>query len=107
MSGVAPRNRFGILAELYYGAERSAAPTKNRRVVARFLDTLPILESSGRADRQFGAIKSVLELLGQRLADADLIIASVCLAADAILVTGNLRHFGRVPGLQVETWIRV
>jgi tRNA(fMet)-specific endonuclease VapC len=94
-------------AELYYGAERSSAPARNRRLVARFLDTLPVLETTSRTARQFGVIKSVLERLGQRLADADLIIAAVCLAQDGILVTGNLRHFGRVPGLQVETWMRV
>ncbi len=93
-------------AELYYGAERSSAPTKNRRLVARFLETLPVVETTSRAARQFGVIKSVLERLGQRLADPDLIIAALCLAHDGILVTGNLRHFGRVPGLQVETWTR-
>jgi tRNA(fMet)-specific endonuclease VapC len=94
-------------AELYYGAERSAAPTKNRRLVARLLETLPVLETTERAARQFGAVRAVLERLGQRLGDAELIIASVCLAHDGVLVTGNLRHFGRVPGLQVETWMRV
>lgn len=92
-------------AELAYGAERSAAPAHNRSLVARFLGTLPLLESTPRAARTFGATKVVLERLGQRLADADLIVASVCLAHDGVLVTGNLRHFERVPGLRVESWI--
>jgi tRNA(fMet)-specific endonuclease VapC len=38
--------------------------------------------------------------------DADLLIASVVLAADATLVTGNTRHFDRFSGLRLENWIR-
>jgi tRNA(fMet)-specific endonuclease VapC len=36
---------------------------------------------------------------------ADLLIASIALAHGATVVTRNLRHFRRVPGLQVENWI--
>lgn len=93
-------------AELYYGAERSSAPGHNRRLVARFLETVPLLHGRESAAREFGVIKAVLEKLGQRLADADLIIAATCLAFDAVLVTGNVAHFSRVPGLHVENWIR-
>ncbi len=93
-------------AELYYGAERSSAPGPNRRLVARFLETVPLLQGRESAAREFGVVKAVLEKLGQRLADADLIIAATCLVFDAVLVTGNVAHFGRVPGLHVEDWIR-
>lgn len=93
-------------AELYYGAEKSAAPHHNRQLVARLLGTLPLVRPRGRAARRFGALKASLEGLGQRLADADLIIASLCLAHDAVLVTGNLSHYRRVPGLLTEDWIR-
>ena len=92
-------------AELYFGAERSAAAVKNRRQVAKLLDSMLVLTGSERAARHFGVVKATLERQGQRLADADLIVASLCLAHDAVLVTGNLRHFDRVPGLQIETWL--
>jgi tRNA(fMet)-specific endonuclease VapC len=36
---------------------------------------------------------------------ADLRIAAVALAQDLILVTGNVRHFQRVPNLRVENWL--
>jgi len=93
-------------AELYYGAERSSAPGHNRRLVARFLETVPLIRCREASAREFGVLKAVLEKLGQRLADADLIIAAACLALDAVLVTGNVAHFSRVPGLHVEGWIR-
>jgi len=35
---------------------------------------------------------------------ADLLIACIALAHRATLVTGNLRHFQQVPGLQLENW---
>ncbi len=30
---------------------------------------------------------------------------SITLSRDLTLVTGNLRHFARVPGLRVENWL--
>ena len=46
-----------------------------------------------------------LEAVGRPLEDADLQIAAICLAHDLTLVTGNVRHFERVPGLRVENWL--
>ena len=34
----------------------------------------------------------------------DLKIASIALANEATVLTRNLRHFGKVPGLRVEDW---
>ena len=41
-----------------------------------------------------------------RLADPDLRIAAIVTAHQATLVTGNVRHFTRVPGLVAEDWLR-
>jgi tRNA(fMet)-specific endonuclease VapC len=40
-----------------------------------------------------------------RVSTLDLRIASIVIAADATLLTRNLRDFGRVPGLKVENWL--
>jgi hypothetical protein len=37
--------------------------------------------------------------------EPDLRIASIALANDLVLVTGNVRHFRRVPGLVIEDWL--
>ena len=39
---------------------------------------------------------------GTRLGEPDLRIASIAMAYEMVVVTGNLRHFSRVPGLAVE-----
>ena len=47
-----------------------------------------------------------LEQQGQRLADADLFIGAIAAANRAVVVTGNRRHYERIPGVTVEDWIR-
>ena len=52
----------------------------------------------------FGDIKSSLEKKGLRIEDFDAAIAAHALARDAVLVTANVDHMLRVPGLTVEDW---
>lgn len=41
---------------------------------------------------------------GQKIEDADIFIAATTLANDAVLITDNVKHFGRVPDLKVVNW---
>jgi tRNA(fMet)-specific endonuclease VapC len=93
-------------AELFYGAAKSKAPTHTRELVQRFLATLPILGLDEAAAQIFGEAKAVLERQGQRLDDADLFIAAIAIAHHAIVVTGDRRHYARIPGVMMEDWIR-
>ncbi len=92
--------------ELAYGAAKSRAPEPNRALVKAFLATLPVLELDWVAAERFGRLKADLERAGNRVADADLLIAAIALARGAGLVTGNRRHYGRIPELGIEDWIR-
>jgi len=94
------------VAELYYGAFKSAKPKKNRALVADFVKTLEVLHLDEPATEHFGRVRSDLERMGLRLEDADLLIAGIVLSRDAILVTGSLRHYERIDGLTCEDWIR-
>ena len=93
-------------AELYYGAAKSARPDHHRELVTSFLQTLPLVDMDTASSRTFGEVKATLERAGQKLADADLFIASIALAQGAAVITGNRRHYERVPGIVVEDWIR-
>lgn len=93
-------------AELHFGAAKSIDPDGNRALVDEFLATLPVLSPGPASAWVFGEAKALLQRMGTPVADADLIVASIALAEEATVVTRNLRHFARVPGLQVEDWIR-
>ena len=90
--------------ELYYGAAKSQKPLDGKRAVDSFLKTLRVLELCPHSSQFFGVFKANLERDGQRLADADLLIGSIARANGAIVVTGNTRHFERIPGLKLESW---
>jgi tRNA(fMet)-specific endonuclease VapC len=92
-------------AELYYGAAKSNAPEKNRTLVQSFLSTLPVVGLDEAAVQVFGEAKALLERQGQRLADADLFIGAIAVAERATVVTGNRRHYERIPGIVLEDWI--
>ena len=46
-----------------------------------------------------------LQRLRLRIGTFDLKIAAIARVHDALLLSGNQRDFGRVPGLRVESWI--
>ena len=54
----------------------------------------------------FGQIKAALERRGTRIEDFDAAIAAHALAAEATLVTADITHMTRVPGLRIEDWIK-
>jgi tRNA(fMet)-specific endonuclease VapC len=95
-------------AELHYGAAKSVVPERNRALAESFLATLPILGLDQASVQIFGEAKAHLEREGRRLADADLLIGAIAAAHQAVIVTGNVRHYEhyeRIPGLVVENWI--
>ena len=90
--------------ELYYGAAKSLKPIDGKRAVDSFLRSLRVLELCTYSAQFFGILKANLTQSGQPLPDADLLIASIAKANRANIVTGNTRHFERIPGLKLENW---
>ncbi len=52
----------------------------------------------------FVFIKAALEKRGQRVEDFDAAVAAHALTEGAVLVTANLDHMTRIPGLKVDDW---
>jgi len=96
---------FMNVAELYYGAEKSANPYKNKIVVEQFLLTVRTINSNRNIMKRFGHLKAQLGQTGNQLADADLLIAATVLETCTHLVTGNTRHFSRIEGLILLNWL--
>lgn len=96
---------FMNVAELFYGAEKSANPAKNKSIVEQFLLTVQVINSNRKIMKRFGHLKANLEQSGIPLADADLLIAATVLETCTLLVTGNIKHFSRIEKLNLANWI--
>jgi tRNA(fMet)-specific endonuclease VapC len=93
------------MGELLYGAARRDSARLSEQVRALIRGALIVLPFDESAARVYGSLRAQLESDGQPLAEPDLRIASISLSRDLTLVTGNVRHFDRVPGLAVENWL--
>ncbi len=91
--------------ELLYGAQKSARPAANLARVRRLREILPIADVTPAVMETFGLLKADLEAGGRRLDDFDLVIASTALTLGYRLVTNNEKHFARIEGLALESWL--
>lgn len=93
------------LSELYYGAEKSANPVKNKLALEQFLIPLEIIDFDYKAGVEYGQIRTKLEKKGLPIGSLDLLIAAHAKSLALILVTNNEKEFKRVEGLKVENWV--
>jgi predicted nucleic acid-binding protein len=106
LRGVSREEQFTsavVVVELFAGALRSRAPARHlKNLRERVVPILTVLAYDVRAAEVYGRARAHLEDTGQRVADADLQIAATAVAHGLTVVTGNVRHFERVPGLTIE-----
>lgn len=93
------------LTELLHGAEKSALPAQRRRDVESFAARLAVLAFDDAAAAHAAQIRAALERQGLPIGGYDLLIAGHARSRGLVVVTGNLRAFRRVEGLQVEDWL--
>lgn len=92
------------VGELYQGAYRSSARERHlKNIDERILPAVTVLPYDTATARIYGQTRALLEVKGKRLADADLQIAATALYHGLELVTGNLKHFQRIPDLMINT----
>lgn len=96
-----------VLAEIEYGLSRLTRSKRKEALVARF----ELLKSeiaraiwSDEVSADFGRAKATLEKRGERIDDFDVAVAAHALAHGSVLVTANVKHHARVPGLLIEDW---
>ena len=96
-----------VIAEIAYGIERLPRSRRRSALQARFdliCSEIPRTEWTDAVSQAYGRIKAALERRGTRIEDFDAAIAAHAVAVGAILVTADMDHMARVPGLQVEDW---
>jgi len=96
-----------VVAELFFGAEHSAQPSRELGIVESFVDAFEIVNFDESCAREYGRIRQLLGSQGQLIGDRDLMIAACALVHRATLVTSNIKEFQRVPSLQLESWADV
>ena len=94
------------VAELQYGAERSARPPHQRQTLEKFLVPFRVLDFEFEATGAYGKIRVQLEAAGTPIGALDMLIAAHAVSRDLILLTRNLKEFKRVPGLKAEDWTK-
>jgi predicted nucleic acid-binding protein len=66
-----------------------------------FLGQYSTIPLSGPIMEIFGSVRSDLRRSGQRISDFDLLIGATAVHHNLIVLTRNVRHFTRIPGLQL------
>ena len=92
------------VAELRYGADKSARPAKNHAAVTAFLTPLTVVDFEITAADYYGTIRSDLERRGVPIGPLDTLIAAHAMSLGVTVVTNNTSEFARVPGLAIEDW---
>lgn len=94
-------------AEMRFGAIGKKTSPRHMQLVEAFCARLDAVLSWDRAAVDATTeIKAALAAAGTPIGHNDTAIAGHAIAARAILVTNNSREFERVPGLQLEDWVK-
>lgn len=92
--------------EFLLKAENAEKLLKAQRLLHRteeLLAQLLIVSFDDEAAKKFDELRQNSKF--RKIGRADLLIASVCLANRAVLVTRNVKHFKQFPNLEVENWV--
>jgi len=93
------------LAEILYGIEKSPRKKKERRLKIKQISSLLGMYAFDEAAAvEYALIRAQLEREGRVISERDTQIASIAMANKLIIVTHNVKEFGRIGKLKVEDW---
>lgn len=93
------------LAEITYGLLRQGDSQLAARMSQIISRAGPVVSFDVAAADVYATIRVELESSGRGLAEPDLRIAAIAIANNLTLVSGNGKHFSRVPDLRLENWL--
>ena len=91
--------------EVEYGLSLDAARAKALAPVMRaILGAVRILPYGAEDARASASLRASLEKKGRPIGAYDVLIAGAALSRGLVLVTSNVREFGRIAVLRIENW---
>jgi tRNA(fMet)-specific endonuclease VapC len=100
----APRTTIVNVGELYVGPYKVRNTQADVQKLENLLAAMEVLDMSLSSARRFGELVAALYDRGTPIGAIDVQIASIVLDNDEVLITRDLKHFERVPGLKLETY---
>ena len=91
------------LGELYFGASFSNNKEERLKDVAFVIEHFKVIPVSETLPL-FGDIKADLRREGKLIDDFDILIGCAAILNHLTIVTDNIKHLGRLPGIIVENW---
>lgn len=91
------------VAELFYGAEKSARAEANRKRIEEIVSQRKVLTCEVATARWFGRVKYELRVRGRPIPDQDIWIAALALQHNLTVITRDA-HFKAVDNLPQESW---
>jgi len=91
------------VAELRFGAARSARPEENDARIDRFVAELKTIPFDDFCARHFARLKAEQAAAGKPIPDFDVAIAATALARGMVVVSAD-RHMAEIPGVDLEDW---
>ena len=93
-----------VLFELEVGIAKSTSPRKRKSQLQEITALVNVLPFGIAESKSAAQIRVKLEKQGLPIGPYDVLIAATALANKMILVTHNLKEFGRIEGLKTEDW---
>ncbi|MFZ3384087.1 MAG: type II toxin-antitoxin system VapC family toxin, partial [Candidatus Methanoperedens sp.] len=99
-----PKTTMINVFELYYGAMRSVNPDKAILETNSLFKSMEILGFDRFAAAKAADIHAKLMNSGKPLDIQDVLIAGIVISNKEELVTRNISHFSRIPGMRCRLW---
>lgn len=90
--------------QLHHGIARSSKPSDERERVEASLDAILTYPLDSAVAARAGQIDGTLAGEGNPIGVGDTVIGATAVAHDEAVLTRNVEHFERIPGLEVETY---
>lgn len=109
LASIDPDDQFTTsitVGELIYGAHKSDRPEYFIQQLEKLVwPNIQVLSFDQYSAKVYGKLRADLEKKGVSLSEPDLRIAAIAIHYGLTVITGNIRHFSRIPGLVTENWI--